>query len=106
MKPNKTKFMAASTALVFLFLIPGLVLSLEGDILILTATLTLWTISHSLLYQRYYLGTQAKYPLGVADPDALYFPRFNIPRPLYLDERERKRKAAMLEEAEKNRDNP
>ncbi len=61
---------------------------------------------HSLLYHRYYLGTKAKYPLEGADPNDIYFPRFNIPRPLYLDERERKRKAAILEEAEANREKP
>jgi len=36
--------------------------------------------------------------MGVADQDDIYFPRFNIPRPLYLDERERKKKAIAQQE--------
>ncbi len=53
---------------------------------------SLWAIGQAVLYKRYYVGIKPRYPLGVADQDDIYFPRFNIPRPLYLDERERKRK--------------
>ncbi len=56
-------------------------------------------IGQAVLYKRYYVGVKPRYPLGVADQDDIYFPRFNIPRPLYLDERERKRKE--IEQQEK-----
>ena len=51
---------------------------------------SLWAIGQAVLYKQYYVGVKPRYPLGVADQDDIYFPRFNIPRPLYLDERKRR----------------
>ena len=56
------------------------------------ASTSFWAIGQAVLYKQYYVGVKPRYPLGVADQDDIYFPRFNIPRPLYLDERERKKK--------------
>lgn len=50
----------------------------------------LWLIGEGVIYKRYWVGVKPRYPLGVADQDDVYFPRFNIPRPLYLDERKRR----------------
>jgi hypothetical protein len=59
---------------------------------------SIWAIGQAVLYKRYYVGVKPRYPLGVADQDDIYFPRFNIPRPLYLDERERKKREIARQE--------
>lgn len=47
-----------------------------------------YVLASCYLYKRFIKGARPKYPLGIWDPDDVYFPRFNIPRPIYRDFRE------------------
>lgn len=89
MKPDKTKFYVFS--LVWLiFLGPTIVFIIERNGLVIVASFLWWFVGQAVLYKIYFVGVKPQYPLGVTDEDDVYFPRFDIPRPLYLDEIKRK----------------
>jgi hypothetical protein len=49
---------------------------------------SIYAVGVLYLYKRFIKGVKSRYPLAFpGEPDA-YFPRFNIPRPIYLDVRE------------------
>ncbi len=98
MNPNRLKFIVYSIMLAFVILVPAILMLIDTDILAVFALLPMWAIGQGILYKRFYLGVKPRYPMGATDPDDIYFPRSNIPRPIYLDER--KRKAAMRNKRE------
>ena len=95
-EPKRLKFILGSILNLFMFLAPGVVIifdpekALHHRLLAVLFSSTFWTLGEAVLYKIYWKRVRPGYPLGVADPDDIYFPRFNIPRPLYLDERKRK----------------
>lgn len=103
MNPKRRKFWVSSL-LWLIFLGPAIIYLVAGNLLITIVSFTWWLVGQAVIYKRYYVGVKPHYPLGVADQDDTYFPRFDIPRPLYLDEIKRKeREEAMkgLEEEPK-----
>ena len=97
-EPKRLRFILGSILNTFMFLAPGLVIifdpekALHHRLLAGLFSSTFWTLGEAVLYKIYWKRVKPGYPLGVADPDDTYFPRFNIPRPLYLDERKRKQR--------------
>ena len=110
MGANRRKFWVASIILAITFLSTAILLFIDA----FTSTIMwsfvqaigstlVWAIGQAVLYKIYYVGVKPRYPLGVADQDDIYFPRFMVPRPLYLDEikrREMERKKKELSQQE------
>ena len=99
-EPKTLKFIIGSLLNAFMFMAPGIVVVLDPERTLFNRLITgvftssFWIIGEAVLYKIYWKRVKPVYPLGVADPDDIYFPRFNIPRPLYLDERKRKQREA------------
>ncbi len=98
MRPNRRKFGIGTIIWTLTVLCPVIIFLIDGNIFSAIASTTLWVIGQAVLYKRYYVGVKPKYPLGVGNQDDIYFPRSNIPRPVYLDERERKKKKIAQQE--------
>lgn len=107
-QPKVYKFILGSLLNTFLFLLPGIVVFFNPENMYLKRLVAIvflgpfWLIGEAVLYKVYWRRVKPSYPLGVADPDDTYFPRFNIPRPLYLDEIKRKQREATREREEDN----
>ncbi len=105
MSPNRRKFWVASIILALTFLSTAILFFIDAftsttlwSFVQAIGSTLVWAIGQAVLYKRYYVGVKPRYPLGVADQDDIYFPRFNIPRPLYLDERKRKERERKMKE--------
>jgi hypothetical protein len=79
--------------------IPLLIMGLfEINLFTLAAVSFYYLIGFLIIYNRFWLGKKAKYPLTYpsGEPD-IYFPRTNIPRPIYADAREYSKTPSVLE---------
>ena len=108
----KLKFIAFFVALNVIG-IPLLIMGLlEFNLFILGAVSFYYIIGLLIIYNRFWRGKKPKYPLTYpsGEPD-IYFPRTNIPRPIYVDSRGYSKTPSVLErqkfdvEKEKNAPN-
>ncbi len=54
-----------------------------GEYLIVVGILMAYLFIAAIMRIIYLKGIRLRYPLGFRDPDDLYFPRTNIPRPIF-----------------------
>ena len=94
----KLKFIAFFVALNVIG-IPLIIMGLlEFNLFMLGAVSFYYIIGFLIIYNRFWLGKKAKYPLTYpsGEPD-IYFPRTNIPRPIYADARNYSKTPSVLE---------
>jgi hypothetical protein len=94
----KIKFIAFFVAL-NVICIPLLIMGLvEFNLSMLGAVSFFYIIGFLIIYNRFWRGKKPKYPLTYpsGEPD-IYFPRTNIPRPIYADARNYSKTPSVLE---------